>query len=155
MLFKTMAKDQLRFLVDLILETHEVIGPKKVAVNPEGKDIHHYLPVKSWEEIDLEYEKTEYSAKTYFLPFNENLSTFKFEEGDWAQQIEYFDRPRAIIGLRPCDINALNKLDKVFSREFFPSPYYISRRKNTLIIGLDHEPCDDGFCRSMGADTVN
>jgi len=36
----------------------------------------------------------------------------------------------------------------------FPSPYYLSRRKNTFIIGIDHDPCETGFCASLGEDTV-
>ena len=47
------------------------------------------------------------------------------------------------------------KLDKVFVKDHFPSPYYISRRRNTFIIGVDHEPCDGGFCRALGTDTVS
>jgi len=41
------------------------------------------------------------------------------------------------------------------AKEFFPRPYYISRRKNTFLIGIDHEPCQGAFCHSLGTDTVN
>ena len=154
MLFRTLTKEEFRSLVEIILETNEIIAPRKVADGKDGKPIHQFLPVASFEEIDLDYETTEYSAKTYFLPYRENLSTFHFDDDDWEQEIRYRIQPRAIIGLHACDINALLKLDKVFARDFFPSPYYISRRKNTFIVGIDHEPCEDGFCRSMGTDTV-
>ncbi len=40
------------------------------------------------------------------------------------------------------------------ARDFFPSHYYISRRKNTFVIGIDHDPCEGGFCRSLGTDVV-
>ena len=33
--------------------------------------------------MDLGYETTEFSAKTYFLPYREDLSTFRFEDSDW------------------------------------------------------------------------
>ena len=72
----------------------------------------------------------------------------------WAQDIRYRIQPRVLFGLHACDINALLKLDKVFARDLFPSPYYVSRRKNTVIVGIDHMPCAKGFCRSVGADTV-
>jgi formate hydrogenlyase subunit 6/NADH:ubiquinone oxidoreductase subunit I len=154
MLFKTLAKKEFQRLVEIILESNEVIGPKRVAARPDGRPLHQYLPVQSFEEIDLDYETTEYSAKTYFLPYREKLSSFRFEDGDWEQKIRYRIQPRAIVGLHACDVNALLKLDKVFVRDRFPSPYYISRRQNTFIVGLDHMPCEAGFCRSVGADVV-
>jgi sulfhydrogenase subunit beta (sulfur reductase) len=154
MLFKVMTKEDFRRLVEKLLAAMEVIGAKKVATALDGKPIHHYLPVESFGEIDLEYETTEYSAKTYFLPFKENLSTYDFETGDWRQEIRYRLQPRAIIGLHACDINALNNQDKVLAKGFFPSPYYIARRRNTFVVGLDHMPCEGGFCHSLGTDTV-
>ncbi|TFH36007.1 MAG: hypothetical protein E4G99_05960 [Anaerolineales bacterium] len=35
-----------------------------------------------------------------------------------------------------------------------PNPYSIARRRNTVIIGLDHEPLDDCFCHSVNADVA-
>jgi formate hydrogenlyase subunit 6/NADH:ubiquinone oxidoreductase subunit I len=154
MLFRTLPKDEFRALVEMILASVEVIGPKQIGTDKDGKPIHQYLPVETFYEIDLAYETTEFPAKTYFLPYRENLSTYKFEGDDWSQGIRYRIQPRTIIGLHACDINALIKLDKVFAREFFPSPYYISRRKNTFVIGIDHDPCEGGFCRSLGTNIV-
>ncbi len=155
MLFRTLPKDEFRALVEWIMRNDEVIGPKQVATDKHGKPIYHYLPVQNFDEIALDYDTTEYSAKTYFLPFRENLCTYQFEEGDWEQKIRYRLQPRAIVGLHPCDIHSLLKLDKVFIKDHYPSPYYLSRRKNTFIVGIDHEPCERGFCRSLAADTVS
>jgi sulfhydrogenase subunit beta (sulfur reductase) len=154
MLFKILAKEQFRPLLEIILASNEVIGPKRVGTNARGKPIHQFLPISSFEEMDLDYSCTEYSAKTYFLPYRENLCTFDFEGEDWQQEISYRIQPRVIIGLHAYDINALLKLDKVFIRSQFPSPYYLSRRKNTMIIGLDHVPLEDEFSQSMGTEVV-
>jgi len=154
MLFRILDKREFENLVGVFLESGELIGPKKVAAGVNGKAVYHYLPLEKFGEIELDYDTTEYSAKTYFLPFQENLSTYDFEDEDWTQDISYRLQPRVILGLHACDINALLKLDKVMSRDFFPSPYYISRRKNTFIVGIDHDPCEGGFCRSLGTDVV-
>jgi len=154
MLFKILPKDEFRSLVVMILESNEVIAPKAIGKNVRGEPIHQFLPIRSFEEMDLGYKATEYSAKTYFLPYRENLCSFEFEGEDWRQSISYYIQPRAIIGLRAHDINALLKLDKVFIRDRFPSPYYISRRKNTFIVGVDHIPQEDEFSRSMGSHIV-
>jgi len=154
MIFKTLAKKDFKELVENLLNSTEVIAPKRVGTNTRGKAIHQYLPVKTFGEIDLGYETTEYSAKTYLLPYRENLSTYHFKEDDWSQEIQYRDISRVLLGLHACDINAILKLDKVLARDKYPSPYYIARRKNTLIIGIDHMPCEGAFCHSLGTDTV-
>jgi len=154
MLFKILSKDGFRQLVEITLESVETVGPKRIGTNARGEPIHQFLPVKSFDEMDLDYGCTVHSVKTYFLPYQETLCTYHFGDGDWQQEIAYRIEPRAIIGLHAHDINGLLKLDEVFTRSRFPWPYYISRRKNTLIIGLDHFPMEDEFSRSVGADVV-
>jgi len=155
MLFKTLHKDAFRDLVEQILESNEVIAPRRLATNKHGQPIHQYLPIEDFDEIDLDYVKTEYSAKTYFLPYKENLSTTRFEELGWEQEIRYRLQPRVLLGLHPCDINGLVKLDKYMLKGLFPSPYYKSRRRNTVVVGvLCATPCSDGFCRAVGANEV-
>jgi ferredoxin len=56
--------------------------------------------------------------------------------------------------MRACDINALRKLDEVMVKSVYPNPYYFARRRNTVIIGLDHEPLEDCFCHSVDADVA-
>lgn len=154
MLFKILSKKEFRNFIDFLLEDTEVIAPKQIDVNADGKAIYQFLPVQNFEDIELDYETTEYSAKTYFLPYKENLSSCSFLGTIWDREIKYRIQPRAIVGLHACDINALLKLDKVLAGDRFPNPYYISRRKNTFIVGIDHDPCEGGFCQSVGADVV-
>ncbi len=154
MLFKALGKEEFRSFVEIILESNEIIAPKQVGARADGEPIHQFLPIDSFDQMDLDYRATEYSAKTYFLPYRENLCTFDFEGEDWKQEIAYRIQPRAIIGLHAYDINALLKLDKVFTRSRFPSPYYVSRRKNTFVVGMDHVPLEDEFSQSMESDIV-
>jgi len=154
MLFKILGKKEFRSFVEIVLESNEIIAPKKIGTKVDGEPIHQFLPISSFGEMDLDYRATEYSAKTYFLPYRENLCVFNMEGDDWQQEIAYRIQPRAIIGLHAHDINALVKLDKVFSRGRFPSPYYVSRRENTFVVGLDHIPMEDEFSQSVGADIV-
>lgn len=154
MLFRVVTKAAFKQLVELLMTQAEVIGPKEIGVDKNGKAIHQFLPVTSFEEIDFKHEKCEYSAKTYFLPYKQTLSKFQHSDSDWEQKIEYRVQPRVIVGLHPCDINALLKLDKVFAKDFYPNPYYISRRRNTFVVGIDHEPCENGFCHAINANNV-
>jgi sulfhydrogenase subunit beta (sulfur reductase) len=102
----------------------------------------------------MDYTRSYSSPKNFFLPFKEDLATYDLENTEWEQQIQYTIHPRVIIGMRACDINALRKLDEVMIKSVYPNPYYFARRRNTIIIGLDHEPLEDCFCHSMNADVA-
>ncbi len=154
MIFRTVAKENFRSLIEQLLASNQVIGPRRVGTRRNGKPSYQFLPIERFEDMELGYEKSEFSAKTYFLPFREDLSSTRFGDDDWEQEISYRIRPRALVGLHACDINALLKIDKVMLKGPFPSPYYLSRRKNTFIVGIDHDPCETGFCASLGSDTV-
>ncbi len=149
MIYKVISKKEFEKLVSGLIEANQTFGPRKVDTDTRRKPIYQFQQVHSIEEMDLNYTVTYASVKNFFLPFREELSRYQFTDGDWEQTVEYRVHPRVIVGLRACDINALNKLDKIFLRGTFPSPYYIARRKNTFLIGMDHEPLDDCFCRSM------
>ena len=51
MLFRTLAKQEFRRMIDIIHESNEVIGPKRVGVNAKGGPSHQFLPVASFDEI--------------------------------------------------------------------------------------------------------
>lgn len=148
MIYKVITKQEFRKFVESLIEANHTIGPVKADV-AASKTIYKFDQIRSFDEMALDYTITQSSIKNFFLPFREKLSEYTFTDGDWEQHIEYRVQPRAIIGLRPCDINALNILDRIFYHGIFPSPYYIARRRNTFIVGVDHEPLPDCFCSSM------
>ena len=154
MLFKTITKENFKKMIEGLLEENEVIGPKSRDQDLEGNKIYRFLKVNSFEELEMDYTRSYSSPKNYFLPFKENFATYRLEDNNWEQEIRYTVHPRVIIGMRACDINALLKLDQVMLKSVYPNPYYFARRQNTLIIGLDHEPLEDCFCRSMNTDTA-
>ena len=155
MLFKTITKDSFREFVNGIIQENETIGPKMTDKDANGKPVYQFQQVYSFDELALDYTTTYSSIKHFFIPYKENLSVFHFSEKDWRQEIEYEIHPRVIIGVRACDVEGLLKLDNVLMKGRFPYPYYVARRKNTLLIGLDHEPLPDCFCQSLGADVVD
>lgn len=157
MIFKTIRKGDLKTLFNVHLKDMECIGPKQVGTSQKGRPIYQFLPLDSFSEVDFSYGKTEFSAKTYFIPFKETLSSFSFtDDSSWEQAIRYRMQPRVIFGMHSCDINALLKLDKVMAKSLYPNPYYVSRRRNTMVIGTAcTEMCNGGFCTSMGTDNVS
>jgi hypothetical protein len=141
-------------MVEGLMENNEVIGPKWRDHDSEGNKVYRFLKLNNYDELQMDYTRSYSSPKNFFLPFKEELATYDLNNVDWEQHIQYTVHPRVIVGMRACDINALQKLDEVMMKSAYPNPYYSARRRNTIIIGLDHEPLEDCFCRSMNADVA-
>jgi ferredoxin len=153
-LYKTITKENFRKMVEGLMEDNEVMGPKWRDRDAAGNKVYRFLKLNDFDELQMDYTRSYSSPKNFFMPFIEDLASYELNDEDWQQQIQYTIHPRVIIGMRACDINALNKLDEVMVKSVYPNPYYYARRRNTLIIGLDHEPLEDCFCRSMNADVA-
>jgi len=155
MIFRVFDKEELTSLFDVLAAGNSIIGPVEIGKDRVGKPIYAFEPVSRFSDLRLDYTSTKMSAKRYFLPFREDLATFVMESGDWQKNVDYnIDRPYIFIGLHACDINALNRLDKVLLGSVYPMPYYAAKRKNMFIVGIDCTPQPFCFCRSMGADTA-
>lgn len=155
MLFRVAEKSELETLFSMLAEKNTVVGPIRTGADRNGRDLFTFEQVANFNTLRLDYTTTKLPAKRYFLPYREDLATFRVNDGDWTKEIDYhIDRPLVLFGLHACDINALNRLDKVLMGAVYPMPYYAAKRVNMFIIGTACEPQPFCFCRSMGADTV-
>ena len=51
--------------------------------------------VADFRDLRLDYTSTRLPAKRYFLPFREDLATFRTDGNDWQKHVDYnIDRPR-------------------------------------------------------------
>ena len=105
-----------------------------------------------WSDARLDCQRTILPPKKYLLPPRETM--FRYSKGKgfvpWSEDL---DRKIVLFGVHACDIYGLNVLDDVFAGQY-PDPYYQTRRRNVVVIGLDCMPDEHCFCRSMNADTV-
>lgn len=71
-------------------------------------------------------------------------------EGEKLASPKIEGTPKALFGLRRCDLNAIRKQDVAFSGEY-NDPYYQKRREGSLLIGYhcDNAPSENCFCGSM------
>jgi len=61
------------------------------------------------------------------------------------------DAPRALFGMRPCDLAAARVLDRVLGAGPFPDPAHARRRASTwIVVAQCNEPGGTCFCASMG-----
>lgn len=154
MIFATFSTKELPHLFDL-LAADTVVGPVQKGRDRAGRPLHDFDVVYRFQDLRLDYPATIHSAKRHFLPHRESLCTFTMQGNDWEKQVDYnIYKPVVFFGLHACDINALNKLDKVLTAPPYPNPYYTAKRRNMFIIGMGCQPQPQCFCRSMGTDTA-
>ena len=130
-------------MVNSLAEEMEIFGVKSRV----GKYV--YDRIASFEELCLDYDVTVMPPTQYLLPAKEIL--LKFRIGDISKVEPVINAPpRAIIGVHPYDIKAIELLDEVFMTTN-PDPNYIARRQNTIIIGVCClNPSPKSFAPSMG-----
>ncbi len=115
-----------------------------------------YLPVQDgpmvlfqpWQEgvqVDLEAFNSAVSPKDIFLPREETYLNYRCS--GQALELDAVEDDRAItaFGIHPCDLKAIEMLDRVFIEQDPPDNLYQKRRENTTVVALS---CTnpDPFC---------
>jgi len=97
------------------------------------------------------YRNTVISAKSNFFPSAEPMFNFQKDKEGYRIELPASDGEKQLIfGIHPCDARALSILDMIF-KDAYEDPYYLSKRNNTLLIGLGcTNPYDSCFCTSLG-----
>jgi ferredoxin len=155
MLFRVIDKNELRTFFDRLAADNLVVGPVQAGKDGKGRELFAFERISDFNKLRLDYSTTKLPAKRYFLPYREDLASFHIKGNDWEKKVDYHaGQPTILFGLHACDINALNKLDKVLMGGTYSMPYYAAKRKNMFIVGVDCYPQPFCFCRSMGSDTA-
>ncbi len=133
---KLLPKKELNIFLSSLMSKYEIIAPIRIDNN-----LSKFQEIKDPKQIYLK-EITKIPAKKFFTPENELISEFKDNK-----VITNKDKTnkRIIFGLRKCDLNAMQVIDKVMFDDL-----YKNKRKNTILIGLFCENPDNFcFCNSM------
>lgn len=154
MIFRVMDKGAVERLFD-VLSVNRLFGPISNGTDRKGRAMYAFREVDDFGSLCLGYTTTDQSPKHLYLPYSETLCTFSMEGKQWEKHTDFnISEPFVIFGLHACDINAMNKLDKVLMGHMYPMPYYVAKRTNMFIVGIGCDPQPYCFCRSMGTDTV-
>lgn len=140
-------KEKLDFFAVVVQQFGEVHAP----VEQDGQ--YAFKRLSRWSEARLDYHRTILPPKKYFLPPCEVLFRYRPAVG-YQPETEGLDDRLVLFGVHACDIYALNILDQVFAGPY-PDPYYQARRRNIAIIGIECQPDERCFCRSMRAGFVH
>jgi len=134
--WKKLAKSDLpAFLAELASQAELVVPQEK-----NGKT--RFLPLDSARPISFPSSLVDVSLKSVFFPKRRPVARFG-EKGDSPseQRIECAAvqspfSPRIVMGAHPCDVSAVNYVDRVFVHSAFKDPLYEAERNRTTIIGM-------------------
>lgn len=134
-------------------EHYRLFAPKRfVKRGPKGTDLIRYGEIHDFSEI-VYREKAHFSPKEVFYPVSQTM--FRFNGESCTQQEQEDDRD-IILFARPCDINAIRRLDNIFLHNGQPDLYYSRVRKRLHIFMLEcRESFDNCFCVSMGSNITD
>jgi sulfhydrogenase subunit beta (sulfur reductase) len=139
-------KDLSSFLQGLI-ESYELFAPVRLA---EGVSV--YRKIDHPEEVDVTHPNPQKPAKDIFFPQSEVMLRYE-KVGKRASVIPADEqkRERVLFGARPCDIEAVSIIEKVFADKAYTDVYFLEKRKKTTIVGLAcNHPLSTCFCSSTG-----
>jgi len=134
-----LSKDEIKKILGELIKNYTVYAPVMT-----GKKLD-YAQASDPDVIVLSDELPYKSPKEIFFPRCEKLITFK--DGDVTAETP--EEKTVLFGAKPCDLEALEIMRKVFTEGKFKDPFFEKRLDNALIVGLacaDKKPgcfCDE------------
>ncbi len=134
-------KSDLASVLRRTMSYFEVIAPVLIEGEP------HFVTWKG-EEIALDAPNPIISPVKLFLPARDRIFSYLQESGIYTFKEEEVG-PRLIVGVRPCDLQALSLIDRIMLSEPVDE-LYSNRRRSTALIALNcNEPAEGCFCAQM------
>jgi ferredoxin len=130
-------KSELPRLVDFLMRSYRVLAPRR-----KGK---HFVfdAIGECHEPVLDYTATILPPKKFFQPPVEELFSFD-RTTNRATPPRLATGPQVLLGVHPCDMAAILRLDWAFTQGQ-PEANWVERRKATLIFGVTQKTDDQVF----------
>jgi sulfhydrogenase subunit beta (sulfur reductase) len=149
---RTIAKEDVLKLVDLLRRDHEVVAP----FYGRGRDTcFDIVDDSNRDRIQIHLPNPYYPPKRYVLPHIQLLLKIRGNEGLQFDPV-YGEKRRAVFGIRSCDVAGIDHLDRFYLGGAFRDNYYERFRKNLFLVNLvctDPRLDIDDDCFCMCADT--
>jgi sulfhydrogenase subunit beta (sulfur reductase) len=136
MYYISISKEDWHNSLEKLLPEYEIFIPVK---NEYSLDYEPYR-VSEADHVPYNEPKPATPLKNFFLPVRENV-TSPGRSG----------KPRIIVGVPNCDIEALRLLDEIYLDETFTDPFYRNRRESTILVSTDcYSAAQHCHCTSYG-----
>jgi len=136
--------------LDRLRETYRLFGPVK------GPQYYDFQLLGPGQTPDLDFLNTRMSAKSLVYPQSEVMLDYSLDESQadhhmMKESVQDYS-PRAVIGIRPCDVKGYLLVKRNFDTPDFKDPYWVRNFEATTLVGYGcDEPCSSCFCTSAGS----
>jgi len=124
----------------------------KVLAPSTAEGVKKFVPLEAGVKVDLEMVNTTLPPKDVLFPQTQKM--YRFTTGHEASLEEIVDRDAQILfGIRPCDVQSIACLDKVFLTDPYVDTFYAAKRDQLTIVAIAcTQAAPACFCRSMGVE---
>jgi len=145
MSFTIRREDVPHFSRHLISKGYTLFAP----VKGEFRHFFRKIDEDQVEDVSLDFVRTTMPPlKSLLIPPRETL--LRVKDGRVEETLPDATSRTAILGVHPCDVNAMNLLERVYM-DRPKDPYFEARRKSLLVIALNCKTADEYcFCTSFG-----
>ncbi len=119
------------------------------------KESHEYKELNQGEMPDLDLVNTRLSPKSVIYPQTQVMFEYSTDESEKdshvMKEVPSDDKPRAVLGVRPCDAASFLLVKRNFDSPEYKDPYWVKPYENTTFIGLACDnPSQTCFCTAVG-----
>lgn len=136
-------KNDMKAMLAKIMEQYRLVAPAS-----NGKVVD-YLTISDVEKVVMDDRIPYKSPKEFFFPRCEKIISFD-EDGAVAAAP---GQETVVFGVKPCDLEALAVMTRVFTMGKFQDPFFIGHRENNVVIGVGCREKKPGcFCERLAVD---
>ncbi|MCL1975110.1 MAG: 4Fe-4S dicluster domain-containing protein, partial [Firmicutes bacterium] len=111
-----------------------------------------FIPYTQGREFDLDMVNTTLPPKDVLFPQTQKMYCFTMGQNASLEEVADADE-QILFGIRPCDVQSIACLDKVFMSGEYSDSFYAAKRSKLIIIAI---ACTQAtpycFCHSMGVE---
>lgn len=143
--YRVMSSEDLLDFLGHLMKSEPVMVPME---RPDQPGFHVFDWLSRPEDLVLNYTTTTLPPKKAFFPPTETLFRFRGDDPPKLTPVKE-SGPFVLMGIHPCDLAAIEALDKAYS---YPPPdrRWEYNRSRALLIGVDCVPDEYCFCDSLG-----
>jgi sulfhydrogenase subunit beta (sulfur reductase) len=147
---KVFAKESWIDVLEDLRRSYRVFVPVK-----EG-DYHNFRLFDNGTRPGFDFQNTRLSPKFLVLPQSERVFECSLDETSPDAHILKESpkdfAPRLIVGIRPCDADAIERVKINFDNPRYRDPWWVRHYEATTFVGLGcNTPCETCFCTSVGS----
>ncbi|MBW1868097.1 MAG: 4Fe-4S dicluster domain-containing protein [Deltaproteobacteria bacterium] len=132
----------------------------RIFVPVKDGDFHNFMAFDKGKIPDFDYQNSRLSPKSMVYPQSERMFEYALDRVDSEANIvkespkDY--SPKAVVGIRPCDVQAFQIVKRNFDNPEYRDPWWVQHFESTTLVGLGcNEPCSTCFCAGVGGGPFN